>query len=119
VGLKRHGQQIGLLQICTDSGSCYVAAVDVLPDWQRMGIATALYSRAKQVLESFGFEEVSGCIEGAGVVSIREAVFGPGATHYRCGEADVSPEVARQIVEQDYQRVIARTTLCLLTPSKL
>lgn len=115
---SHHGARVGQLSVRQhDRDRWCVVAVDVDHDWQKMGIGTMLYTRAKEVLPRYGCVELSGRIEGAGVVSIREAVFGPGATRYLCGEEAVGPEVARQIVEQDYQRVIAQTTICLRTPS--
>lgn len=106
-------KRVGYLQIDTEPSraTAIVKAVDVDEGFTRRGIATQLYEKAKQELQQRGITIVKGAMEGSGVVQIREKVFGSGNTKYFQGGAELTVPEAIKLMDVDFGRVIAETTL--------
>jgi GNAT superfamily N-acetyltransferase len=111
--LPDQDQVIGKLQIqvLILRAHAIILAVDVEEDFTRQGIATQLYTAARLALQARGYLTVSGCLEGSGIVPIREAVFGAGATSYFQGQAELTVEEAIHHMDVDYGRLIATSRL--------
>lgn len=88
-----------------------VHAIDVNESFQRRGIGTELYSRAKAFLERMGVEKLVASFEGSGPVQITQKVFGPGSTRYYGKGKEVSYDDAVRIMDKDFGYTRGETTL--------
>lgn len=108
-----HKTQIGKLQIRTEdqSHTAVVLAADVNEPYQHQGVGTELYKSARKRLKQLGVKLLMGALEGSGIVQIREKVFGAGNTKYYAHGKIYTAEEAIQIMDVEFGRVIAKTTI--------
>jgi GNAT superfamily N-acetyltransferase len=108
---------IGTLQVQLhfDRNHATVLAVDVEEEFTRQGIATRLYTELRQVLQEQKVATVGGCLEGSGVVQIREAVFGAGKTQYLLGEECISVEEAIHHMDVQFGRMRVITDISAIS----
>jgi len=88
--------------------------VDVEEEYQRRGVATKLYSRLRRKLLEMGIKTLHGCLEGSGIIQIREAVFGHGNTIYSGFKGDPSPLTVSEAIHRmdvDYGRLVVETKI--------
>ena len=108
-------EQIGTLQMefySTYIKTACILAVDVLPEFRRRGVATALYRRAKHRAVLAGIQIVTANAVGSGTVQLHEKTFGPGATTYYHGD-QVTYEEAIRIMDVEFGQLILQSKLDL------